>query len=78
MRNRASERPDVLVRIFVTEEAFESIKATLPVGSVAFEPEITKAYARFGWSRSWGGLTRSPFSAMSMIDGYHPRRMASR
>ena len=23
-------------------------------------------------------LTRSPFSAMSMVDGHHPRRMASR
>jgi hypothetical protein len=31
-----------MVRIFVTEEAFEAIKATLPVGSMAFEPEITK------------------------------------
>jgi hypothetical protein len=25
-------------RIFVTEEAFEAIKATMPVGTVAFEP----------------------------------------
>jgi hypothetical protein len=31
-----------LVRIFVTEEAFEAIKATLPVGTVAFELEVTK------------------------------------
>jgi hypothetical protein len=31
-----------MVRIFMTEEAFEAIKATLPVGSAAFEPEITK------------------------------------
>jgi hypothetical protein len=31
-----------MIRILVTEEAFEAIKATLPVGSVAFEPEITK------------------------------------
>jgi hypothetical protein len=31
-----------MVRIFVTEEAFEAIKATLPVGSVAFEPEAAK------------------------------------
>jgi hypothetical protein len=31
-----------MIRIFVTEEAFEAIKATLPVGTVAFEPEVTK------------------------------------
>ena len=31
-----------MVRIFVTEEAFEAIKATLPLGTVAFEPEVTK------------------------------------
>jgi hypothetical protein len=31
-----------MVRIFVTDEAFEAIKAALPVGSVAFEPEVTK------------------------------------
>jgi hypothetical protein len=31
-----------MVRIFVNEEAFEAIKATLPVGSVAFEPEVTR------------------------------------
>jgi hypothetical protein len=31
-----------MVRIFVTEEAFVAIKATLPLGSVAFEPEVTK------------------------------------
>jgi hypothetical protein len=29
-------------RIFVTEEGFDATKATLPLGSVAFEPEITK------------------------------------
>jgi hypothetical protein len=28
--------------IFVTEEAFEAIKATLPMGSMAFEPEVAK------------------------------------
>jgi hypothetical protein len=31
-----------MVRIFVTEEAFEAIKNTVPVGTVAFEPEVTK------------------------------------
>jgi hypothetical protein len=31
-----------MVRILVTEEAFEAIKATLPLGTVAFEPQITK------------------------------------
>jgi hypothetical protein len=31
-----------MVRIFVTEEAFEAIKATMPIGTVSFEPEVTK------------------------------------
>jgi hypothetical protein len=32
------QRSDPLtVRIFVTEEAFEAIKATMPLGSVGFE-----------------------------------------
>jgi hypothetical protein len=36
------ERRDHLMeRIFVPEEAFEAIKAALPMGSVACEPEIT-------------------------------------
>jgi hypothetical protein len=30
------------VRILVTEEAFEAIKATMPLGTVSFEPEVTK------------------------------------
>jgi hypothetical protein len=42
-RDRADggARPDhPMERIFVPEEAFEAIKATLPMGSVACEPEI--------------------------------------
>jgi hypothetical protein len=42
-----------MVRIFVTEEAFETIKATLPVGSVAFEPEITKGLRQIWLERVW-------------------------
>jgi hypothetical protein len=40
------------VRIFVTEEAFEAIKATMPVGSVAFEPEVTKGLRRIWLERA--------------------------
>jgi hypothetical protein len=52
----------MMVRIFVTEEAFEAIKATLPVGSVALSFTPPRASARFGWSafgptssRRWRG-----------------------
>ena len=47
-RDRAGgERPDHLMeRIFVPEEAFEAIKATLPMGSVACEREITAGLHR--------------------------------
>jgi hypothetical protein len=37
----------------VTEEAFEAITATLPVGSVAFEPEITKGLRQLWLERVW-------------------------
>jgi hypothetical protein len=42
-----------MVRIFVTEEAFEAIKATLPMGSVAFEPEVTKGQRQIWLERVW-------------------------
>ena len=55
-RDRAGggERLDHLVeRIFVSEEAFEAIKATLPMGIVACESEISAGFApEFGWSGS--------------------------
>jgi hypothetical protein len=40
-----------MVRIFVTEEAFEAIKGTMPAGSVAFEPEVTKGLPDLGGAR---------------------------
>jgi hypothetical protein len=42
-----------MIRIYATEEAFEAIRATLPVGSVAFEPEITKGLRSVWLERVW-------------------------
>jgi hypothetical protein len=39
--------------VIVTEEAFEAIKATLPVGSVAFEPEVTKGKRQIWLEERW-------------------------
>jgi hypothetical protein len=39
-----------VIRILVTEEAFKAIEATMPVGAVAFEPEITS-----GLRQIWQG-----------------------
>jgi hypothetical protein len=52
----------LLVRIFETEEAFGTIRATLPVGSVAFEPEITKGLRQIGSRKRWstGSLASTP------------------
>jgi hypothetical protein len=38
-----------MVRIFVTEEAFEAIKATMPLGSVGFEKEANAKGERTVW-----------------------------
>jgi hypothetical protein len=38
-----------MTRIIITEEAFEAIKAMLPVGSVAYEPEVNAEGQREIW-----------------------------
>lgn len=38
-----------MIRISITAEAFEAIKATLPLGSVAFEPEVDAKGERHIW-----------------------------
>jgi hypothetical protein len=42
-----------MVRIFVTQEAFEAIKATLPMGSVAFEPDAANGQRQLWLERVW-------------------------
>jgi hypothetical protein len=36
-----------MIRIAITTEAFPAIEATLPIGTVAFEPERTASGGRF-------------------------------
>jgi hypothetical protein len=38
-----------MIRIAITETAFEAIAATLPLGSVAYETETTTDGQRFIW-----------------------------
>jgi hypothetical protein len=43
-----------MIRIAIAEAAFEAIKATLPVGSAAYEPQRTAQGNYFIWvERSW-------------------------
>jgi len=43
-----------MIRIAITSAAFEAIKATLPVGSAAYEPQRTAEGGYFIWvERSW-------------------------
>jgi hypothetical protein len=43
-----------LIRISITSAAFEAIKATLPLGSVGYEPQRTAEGGYFIWiERSW-------------------------
>jgi hypothetical protein len=38
-----------VIRISISTAAFEAIASTLPLGSVAFEPQATANGARFIW-----------------------------
>jgi hypothetical protein len=38
-----------MIRLAITAEAFEAIKATLPLGSVGFEPEPDAKDERYLW-----------------------------
>jgi hypothetical protein len=38
-----------VIRIAISVEAFEAISATLPLGTVAFEPELNAKGERFVW-----------------------------
>jgi hypothetical protein len=38
-----------MIRIAITAEAFAAIASTLPLGSTAFEPEISPKGERFVW-----------------------------
>ena len=38
-----------MIRIAISAEAFEAIAATLPLGSVAFQPQATANGGRFIW-----------------------------
>jgi hypothetical protein len=42
-----------LIRIAITSAAFEAIAATLPLGSVMFEPQIAANGERFIWLDHW-------------------------
>jgi hypothetical protein len=44
-----------VIRIAITQAAFDAIAATLPLGTVAVEPAVDEGGAIFGWRR--GGLT---------------------
>jgi hypothetical protein len=55
-RSRSPSDPILLsekVRIFVTEEAFEAIKATLRIGSVMYEAELNENSERLIWVERW-------------------------
>lgn len=38
-----------MIKIAITEAAFEAISSTLPLGSVAFEPELNAKGERLVW-----------------------------
>ena len=45
-----------MIRIAITQAAFDAIAKTLPLGSVAYEPAVDEGVCGiFGWRR--GGLT---------------------
>jgi hypothetical protein len=79
----------LLIRISVTSAAFEAIKATLPVGSAAHEPQRTAQDGYFIWvERSWlkklealrqpsEGLSETIIRLVAMEAGGRPRRRAA-
>jgi hypothetical protein len=57
-----------MVRIAITAEAFEAICATLPLGSVAYEAEITMTGGPFIWvERRDGGRGRGRVSGFCRL-----------
>jgi hypothetical protein len=59
-----------MVRIFVVEEAFEAIKATLPVGSVAFKLDVARGERQLWLERVWAavlGTMRGPGKTFSHL-----------
>jgi hypothetical protein len=48
-RNEAFSRPSLMIRIAISSAAFEAIAGTLPLGSVAVEPEANAKGERTVW-----------------------------
>jgi hypothetical protein len=75
-----------VIRISITSAAFEAIKATLPVGSAAYEPRRTARGAYFIWvERGWlnklealqqpgEGVSETIIRLVAMEAGGRPRR----
>jgi hypothetical protein len=78
------------IRISITTAAFEAIKATLPIGSAAYEQQRTAQGGYFIWvERSWlnklealrqpgEGLSETIIRLVAMEAGGRPRRRAFR
>ena len=78
-----------MIRISITSAAFEAIKATLPVGSVGYEPQRTAQGDYFIWiERSWlnklealrqpgESLSETIIRLVAMEAGGRPRRRAA-
>jgi hypothetical protein len=78
-----------LIRISITSAAFDAIKATLPIGSVAYEPQMTAQGGYFIWiERSWlnklealrqpgEGLSETILRLVEMEAGGRPGRRAA-
>ena len=78
-----------MIRIAITEAAFAAIKATLPVGSAAYEPQRTAQSGYFIWvERSWlnklealrqpgEGLSETIIRLVAMEAGGRPGRRAA-
>jgi hypothetical protein len=60
-----------VIRIAITAEAFDAIAATLPLGSVGYEPEIDAKGERLIWiERKWAdqlGAMRGPGETYSDV-----------
>jgi len=78
-----------MIRIAITAAAFEAIRATLPVGSAAYEPQRTERDGYFIWvERTWlnklealrqpgEGLSETIIRLVAMEAGGRPGRRAA-
>jgi hypothetical protein len=89
VRSPQGDKFSAMIRIAISAAAFEAIKATLPVGSAAYEPQRTPQGGYFIWvERSWlnklealrqpgEGLSETIIRLVAMEAGGRPGRRAA-